>query len=1456
MTIHHSSFWLLLTMIYSAALPTNDGAIAIEYYVRPSSASSATCPDQPCLTFNDYAREKDQYFLDGCSFVFLSGVHQLDLRLQLESISNVYIGALKYNGSAQVLISPMVNISWVDSHNVTITGLDIFLSGLVLSSERSLFSALFFRNITNILFFKLSFFGNNSLQSTAIETHLSVVNFSDVMVWGARSLYGAALIANNSTIKFIGQNFFVSNNAVWGGAMMVIQSALSFHGNISFVNNLAGSSNSFALGGAIFCQRSLLSFSSSALFKRNFAGDFNTVRLGQGGGIFARLNCILIFEESSSTIFTKHISGLGGAISISGTELIMEGKVLLDSNLSLEGGGALNAGENSNILCNSSKEQILFRNNNCSTTGGAIYTHLSIANLKGVLFEQNMARQGGAIFSEDYILHIFMCDFYNNTAQLAGSAVFFNGSYHRGTVIFNGTNSFRWNLGFWNSAVRVSFADMTFSGESKFMYNTATRGGGGSLALLATSSIICGNLTFYRNHARYGGGIYGFMSDVTICGNDLLIENHGNHSGGGMYFSWCNLNITGQATFFQNSASNGGGSGINFRHSNVTISGSMNISGGFGSFPFPSLMDGSLKFLNCTVSLIGMLNFKNNTAKTGGAVHAQDSRVDVLGCIQCINNSVHRSGGALFTKNSTINFRNNVNTDCNIFQNNIAGVKGGAIYAEDSIISLSGSQRFSLNSAIQGGAIAIDSKSKLVLSQPLQANFIENNASVGGAIFYEDSFSTRQCAYSISDISDCFIKLDSTSNVQLSFVNNFAKSAGAVLYGGDLDRCRLYIGGGIINSCGNRVGGNYSIKPYAMINEISTSISVDNITSNISSDPIQVCFCDNDVLNCSDVKMAAVRGKEFTLMVLIVGQNDGIIPSSVRTSLDNDIHISAAQRIQLTAKECKPLKYRLSSVKNTIELVLFPDGPCRDAGRSRRVISISFLPCPDGFTLEGSECVCEERLQRYTNSCNVDDNSIKRDSNTFWMGAIYENGTYEGLILHSECPFDYCVDTPVLIQLNNIDIQCNHNHSGILCGSCTSGYSIVFSTLHCLPCSNAYIGLILPFILAGFVLVALLLLLKISVVNGAINGLIFYANVIQVNRSIFFPPEVTNVLIIFIAWLNLDLGIETCFFDGMNTYIFTWLQFVFPLYVWFLIGLIIVLSRYSIKIARVLGKNPVAALATLFLLSYSKILRTIIVALSFTILEYPGNIHQVVWLYDGNVRYFQSASHIVLGTVAIIVLLFLFLPYTLLLLCGHWLQAYSDRWIFSWLNKIMPLMDAYHAPYKKEGRYWTGLLLLVRCALFLTFAFNSLGNASGNLLAIVSVTAGLLILSWLRVNIYESLFNDFLEAAFLLNLCILAAGTYHVKEIGGNQAALAYTSVGIAFVLFICILLYHMYLRLHTTLLWKKTHSQRHYILNKLRHSKEEDAEANVVNNKKMSDMVQLPTVSIIELDSCEPLLA
>jgi len=166
--------------------------------------------------------------------------------------------------------------------------------------------------------------------------------------------------------------------------------------------------------------------------------------------------------------------------------------------------------------------------------------------------------------------------------------------------------------------------------------------------------------------------------------------------------------------------------------------------------------------------------------------------------------------------------------------------------------------------------------------------------------------------------------------------------------------------------------------------------------------------------------------------------------------------------------------------------------------------------------------------------------------------------------------------------------------------------------------SNINILLFIPFALAGVVLIIVMLKCNLTVSTGSLNGLIFYANIIRANHAVFFPPgkaEVLNsILSVFMAWLNLDLGVEVCLFQGMDAYIRTWLQFVFPVYIWILVGFMIYASRYSTTIARLSGSNTVSVLATLFLFSYAKLLRTIITSISFTTLTDRHGKTSAVWL--------------------------------------------------------------------------------------------------------------------------------------------------------------------------------------------------------------------------------------------------
>ena len=82
----------------------------------------------------------------------------------------------------------------------------------------------------------------------------------------------------------------------------------------------------------------------------------------------------------------------------------------------------------------------------------------------------------------------------------------------------------------------------------------------------------------------------------------------------------------------------------------------------------------------------------------------------------------------------------------------------------------------------------------------------------------------------------------------------------------------------------------------------------------------------------------------------------------------------------------------------------------------------------------------------------------------------------------------------------------------------------------------------------GLALVIFLLVSKLTVATGTLSGLVFYANIVGINRTTFIPVETTNILSVFIAWLNLDFSVETCFYKGMDAYSKKWLQFVFLLY--------------------------------------------------------------------------------------------------------------------------------------------------------------------------------------------------------------------------------------------------------------------------------------------------------------------
>ena len=211
----------------------------------------------------------------------------------------------------------------------------------------------------------------------------------------------------------------------------------------------------------------------------------------------------------------------------------------------------------------------------------------------------------------------------------------------------------------------------------------------------------------------------------------------------------------------------------------------------------------------------------------------------------------------------------------------------------------------------------------------------------------------------------------------------------------------------------------------------------------------------------------------------------------------------------------------------------------------------------------------------------------------------------------------------------------------------------------------------------------------------------------------------------------------------------------------------------------------------LFLLSYAKMLRTIITIFSSTTLTYPDGYVSRVWLYDGNVD-FLKGKHVPLFVVALMFLVLVSIPFTATLLCIQWLQKISHYKVLFWVIKLQPPFDTYTGPYKIKHHYWTGLLLLVRVCLFVIFSFNTLGDPIINLLTIVIYT--FIIFSYLSIigGIYKLWLMNLIESAFITNLGALSAAGLHKVAANIPITPIVCTSTGITFILFIAIISYHL----------------------------------------------------------------
>ena len=749
-----------------------------------------------------------------------------------------------------------------------------------------------------------------------------------------------ALFACGSQVT-LQENKFINNTAECGAGISAYKSTLQFVGENTFVSNMA-----IISGGGIYAENCSLGMSGRIDFFNNSASG--------GGGMYVQFTDLIIDGNGS---FVHNWAKSGGGMFVHSSEVSLYGNTTFIQNSALVEGGGVTA-YNAGII--------------------TIYTNSR--------FIQNVAQNGGGIFVTLGILQVSgNISLIDNTGLNGGGILIWDG-----TANFNGHSSFILNsAGHRGGGMSALTAVVNFEGNHSFTGNIATKFGGGILVFDSTVVLEeIGSLTQTHNVAQYGGGTFVMKGDqnstLLLDGSSIFSENLGAF-GGALAAQSGHIKLNGNSTFVRNLAEHGGA--VFLENSPQCI-------------------------------LNGISTFVDNEANAyGGAIHSYRSLLFFGGSQLFTNNFAAYGGGVALTGRDKTKLHLLPNTVARFVGNN-AKLRGGALVVEDS---------------------------------PFTSCISDNTTNYFG----ETCFIQTNPGYCSEphNISTCKFA------VLLSFDNNLAEEAGNILYGGNIGMCRVEIDFPLTV--------RYSLSGAHMFHVYGEFLGESDATSKVSSDPFRVCACNDSQLaleeSCSqslpdfqavirsiqipfvfdkptyidipppwptsnsdnpsdpfqvcgkcvysDLAYDVYPGETLQVHVVTVGQLGGTVPGVVHTKFDTAggiLKLGDLQTTQVVNKKCTPIQYAVFSknleIATEVLLTIFAEGPCLGLGHPLSVL-VKLHPCPIAFTLsvEGG-CICERRLQSYTNSCDINSGSIQGDGE-FWVGLTINTSNYSSrLILHPHCP--------------------------------------------------------------------------------------------------------------------------------------------------------------------------------------------------------------------------------------------------------------------------------------------------------------------------------------------------------------------------------------------------------------------------------------------------------------------
>jgi hypothetical protein len=753
----------------------------------------------------------------------------------------------------------------------------------------------------------------------------------------------------------------------------------------------------------------------------------------------------------------------------------------------------------------------------------------------------------------------------------------------------------------------------------------------------------------------------------------------------------------------------------------------------------------------------------------------------------------------------------------NRFENNV----GTAIHIVNGNIDMSQSSAFFYNnSGIQGGAVALIGQSSMIVGPNQSYDFINNTAlGKGGGLYVQLNDN-----HDITASKTCFIqycKADShtipvaTWTAKFNFSGNTAKAGHGG--GNDIFATSLY-------PC-QTINNNTTEDPkYESVNatEVFTRRGI-TFKDDLSSDQAPVAT-EGAVLHYSsvgDFPMEVIPGETFEHGVYITDDLNhtakvvliASVPDNDSVAIDPIFSCCAGKHLALKGEK---------NVNTTLTL--------RTATSRMTYIElkVDLIDCPPGFKLsdgtKAPKCVCN--YQEYNGFVKCDTLLHGYITAGYWVGIVADShNKSKRELVTSYCPLNFCdyngTDTTgSAVRLpqskHNLDTaMCDKYRTGVSCSQCAKGYTTYYHSPNyaCMPikpilCKFGWLFYILSELVPVTLVFITVLALNISFTSGAVNGFIFFSQVLNflyldASGFIVLSPAMSTLARgyqIIYGFFNLNIlevaPLSFCLLPNASALDILAFKYITIIYALFLVIIVIWLMNKCYRITKFVSRycrittvktSIIHGLSAFLVLCYSQSLRVSLHLLrGYHLLVRHGsdlNVSKRVWL-NGNVIYF-SRGHLVYALPA---LFFLFtigvLP--LIVLLAHpqlnRILAFCNveeskivMFISSKLpiSSVKPLIDSFQGCFKDNLRFFAGLYFLYRFILLLLDVFLVLFSQFYTAVEALFVTIALLHTIF---QPYAQKWHNVVDALLFADLALINIITFSIyftfRNSVGRQAAI------------------------------------------------------------------------------------